>query len=167
MPERAPHVFGSRRRLVYFLIAKSIAEALFVAAVALYFLFTAMPPYFKGWGEVSARGVDGWAVNEAEPWERVEVYLYIDERFAANRVADSSRPDVKAAGRAKDEWHGYHFDLPALADGEHVARIYAMRASGGGGRRTLQLLGHALRFRVERGEAKSVSETVPIEGAKE
>jgi hypothetical protein len=78
------------------------------------------------------------------------VQLYIDGRFVASRVADLSRPDVKAAGRALDEWHGFSFETPPLDPGEHVARVYVVHESGEGVRRTLQLLGDPKRFRVEK-----------------
>lgn len=135
--------------LTHLLIAKSIAEALLVAALALAFYFITFPPYYRGWGEATSKAVAGWAVNEAAPWERVEVHLYIDGRFVALATANLSRPDVSAAGYAKDEWHGYVFDLPPLEKGEHEARIYARHESAGGRRQTLQLLGKPIPFRVE------------------
>ena len=141
---------AARSRLSYLLIAKSVAEAAFVAVLALVFYFTTFPPYYRGWGEATADArIAGWAVNEAAPWDRVHVYLFIDGGFVAYGVAALSRPDVSAAGYAKDEWHGYAFDLPPLANGEHEARIYAGHESAEGTRRTLQLLGNPIRFRVQ------------------
>jgi len=141
---------AARNRLTYLLIAKSIAEAAFVAVLALVFYFTTFPPYYRGWYEVTddAR-LAGWAVNEAAPWDRVEVYLFIDGNFVARTVANLSRPDVSASGYAKDEWHGYVFDLPPLEKGEHEARVYAIHESAEGARRTLQLLGKPIPFRME------------------
>ncbi|HYG79415.1 MAG TPA: hypothetical protein VD861_03460, partial [Pyrinomonadaceae bacterium] len=78
----------------------------------------------------------------------------IDGRFAGNRAADASRPDVLAAGRAADEGHGFVFDTPPLPPGEHEARVYAVHASGGGERRTLQLVDKPLTFTVGPAEAK-------------
>lgn len=140
---------ASRNGLSYLLIAKSIAEATLVAVLALTFYFTAFPPHYRGWGEVTARQqIAGWAVNEAAPWDRVEVYLFIDGRFVASRTANLSRPDVSGAGYARDEWHGYTFDLPPLEKGEHEAHVYAIHKSSGGARQTLQLLGKPIRFSV-------------------
>lgn len=147
---------ASRTGLIYLLIAKSIAETIFVAVLALTFYFTAFPPYYRGWGEATAQhSIAGWAVNEAAPWDRVEVYLFIDDRFVASRRADLSRPDVSGAGYARDEWHGYVFDLPPLEKGEHVAHVYAIHKSGEGTRQTLQLLGNPIRFRVEADSAQA------------
>lgn len=145
---------ASRSRLTYLLIAKSIAEAALIAALALTFYFTAFPPYYRGWGEVTPeQRIAGWAVNEAAPWDRVEVYLFIDGRFVASGTANLSRPDVSGAGYARDEWHGYLFDLPPLEKGEHEAHVYAIHKSAGGARQTLQLLGNPIRFSVEANSA--------------
>lgn len=141
---------GARNRLTYLLIAKSIAEAAFVAVLALVFYFTAFPPFYRGWGEATADArIAGWAVNEAAPWDRVDVYLFVDGNFVARGVANLSRPDVSASGYAKDEWHGYVFELPPLEKGEHEARVYAIHESAEGTRRTLQLLGKPIPFRLE------------------
>lgn len=128
------------------LIAKSIAETLLVATIAVVFYLTLFPPYFRGWGEATEHEIAGWAVNEAAPGEPVEVQLFIDGRLVASGLANHSRPDVQAAGWSTDEWHGYSFALPPLATGEHVAQIYAMHSNGAGKRRTLQLLGDSIRF---------------------
>jgi hypothetical protein len=135
-------------RLVHVLIAKSIAETLLVGALAVFAFITVLPPSFHGWGEVIESGISGWAVNNASPWERVEVQLFVDGKFAATRLANESRPDVLAAGWASDEWHGYRFQLATLSAGEHEARVYALHDSGGGARKSLQLLGDPILFLV-------------------
>jgi hypothetical protein len=146
---------AARTRLTYLLITKAIAEAIFVAVLALAFYFIVFPPYFRGWGEATPRGIEGWAVNDASPWDWVEVYLFVDGRFVARRTANLSRPDVAAAGYARDEWHGYVFELPPLDRGEHEASVYAIHRSGEGARYTLQLLGKPVRFRIEANAAVS------------
>jgi hypothetical protein len=137
--------------LTNLLIGKAIAETIFVAALALAFYFTAFPPYYRGWCEATPEGIQGWAVNNASPWDRVEVQLFIDGRFIARQTANLSRPDVRSAGYAGDEWHGYAFKLPPLESGEHEASIYALHGSNDDARYTLQLLGKPVRFRVEAG----------------
>lgn len=145
-------------RLTHLLIAKSILEALFVAALAVGFHYLAFNPYFRGWVDVAdATRVSGWALNEADHAAHIEVQLYVDGRFAASRVADLARADVLAAGRAMDERHGFSFDTPPLPDGEHEARVYAVHASSGGLRRTLQLIGRPMPFRVESRASRSAS----------
>ena len=134
---------------MHYLVAKSIVEALLVGTLAVGFYLSAFTPYLRGAVDVAdAQHVAGWAVNQAAPQTRVEVQLYIDGRYVGDAVADRSRPDVKAAAQAADEWHGFGFDTPKLERGEHEARVYAMHESGGGARRTLQLVGKPVRFRV-------------------
>jgi hypothetical protein len=138
----------NRPQLVNLLIGKSIAETILVGALAVGAYLNAFPPTFHGWGEavVESRSIAGWAVNDATPWERVEVQLFIDGKLSASQAANLSRPDVVAAGWAKDEWHGYNFTLTSLTTGDHEARVYALHESGGAARYTLQLLGDPIRF---------------------
>ena len=140
----------NKPRLVNLLIGKSIAETILVGAIAVGVFVKAFPPTFHGWGEAvtASRSIAGWAVNDAEPGERVEVHLFVDGKLSATQVASVSRADVAAAGWARDEWHGYNFALPALPAGDHEARVYALRASGGATRYTLQFLGDPIRFTV-------------------
>jgi len=139
----------ARRKLAELLIAKSITETLLVATIAVAFYLTLFPPFYRGWGETTARDIAGWAVNEASPWERVQVQLFIDGNFVAAAVANRSRPDVLAAGWSADEWHGYVIAAPPLPSGEHVAQVYALHSNGTGTRRTLQMLGDPIRFVVD------------------
>ncbi|MGI8733290.1 MAG: hypothetical protein ACR2LM_08310 [Pyrinomonadaceae bacterium] len=136
-------------KLYRILIGKSIAETLFVAVLAVGFFFTAFPPYFHGFGEATPGSISGWAVNSRAPFDRVEVQLFIDGSFAASGVANKSRPDVSQAGWSPDEWHGYSFPITQLSVGVHEASVYAVHESGGGIRRTLQLLGYPIRFSVD------------------
>ena len=135
-----------RSQLVNVLLGKSILETIFVGALALVVYVNNFPPTFHGWGEAvfETRSIAGWAVNNAAPWERVEVQLFIDGKLQATQVAQLSRQDVVAAGWAKDEWHGYNFVVNDLSPGEHEARVYALHRNGD--RYTLQLLGDPIRF---------------------
>lgn len=135
-----------RAQLINLLIGKSILETILAATIGVVVFLNVFPPAFKGWGEavVDTQSIAGWAVNNSEPWERVEVQLFIDGKLHGATVAQLSRPDVSAAGWAKDEWHGYNFVVPELAPGEHEARVYALHRSGD--RFTLQLLGDPVAF---------------------
>jgi len=128
-------------KLVHVLIGKSILETVLVGALAVFTFITILPPYFHGWGEVTSTGISGWVVNNASPWDRVQVQLFIDGRFQATALASEPRPDVSMAGWAKDQWHGYTFPLGSLTVGYHEARVYALHDSGGGARKSLQLVG--------------------------
>lgn len=137
-------------RLVNLLIAKSILETILVGTIAVVVYLNAFPPTFHGWGEAVAgtKSISGWVVSDADPWRRVEVQLFIDGKLIGTQVANLSRPDVVKAGWAKDEWHGYSFEVMGLAAGAHEARVYALHSSGQGARYTLQLLGDPIRFSV-------------------
>jgi hypothetical protein len=138
----------NKPQLVNLLIGKSIAETLLVGAIAVGAYLNAFPPTFHGWGEAvtESRSIAGWAVNDAAPWERVEVQVFVDGKLGGAQTANLSRPDVVAAGWAKDEWHGYNFPLSSITAGNHEARVYALRESGGAARYTLQLLGDPIGF---------------------
>lgn len=137
------------KRLTNVLIAKSIIETILVGTIAVVVHLKAFPPTFHGWGEAVAesQSISGWVVDDADPWRRVEVQLFIDGKLAGTQVAQLSRPDVVAAGWAKDEWHGYSFVVSNLPGGSHEARVYALHQSGD--RYTLRMLGDPIRFEVD------------------
>ncbi len=139
-------------RLTNLLIGKSIAEALFVAALAVIFSYQSFHPFFRGSVDAADEShVAGWVVDDAVPGARVEVQLFIDNHFAGSRTAHEARPDVAAAGRARDAFHGFIFDTPPLPRGTYEARVYAVHAAGSGEqRRALQMIGSPLTYTVER-----------------
>ena len=130
-----------------------MAEALLITAVAVGFYFATSNPYLRGvLDRADSQTVAGWAVDEAHPSARVELQLYIDDKFIADTAADQFRPDVHEAKRAEDDWHGFVFQTPRLQTGEHEARVYAVHSNGAGARRTLQLIGKPYRFRTDANE---------------
>ena len=137
------------KKLVNILLAKSIIETIFVGALAVVVYTKLFPPTFHGWGEavVESRSISGWAVDNADPWRRVEVQLFVDGKLVGTQVGQLSRPDVVSAGWAKDEWHGYSFVVSGLSVGMHEARVYALHKSGE--RYTLRMLGDPIRFEVD------------------
>jgi hypothetical protein len=138
----------NKPQLINLLIGKSIAETILVGAIAVGAYLNAFPPTFHGWGEAvtETRSIGGWAVNDADPWQRLQVQVFIDGKPGEEQIANLSRPDVAAAGWAKDEWHGYNFALPSFPAGNHEARVYVRHESGNAARYTLQLLGDPIRF---------------------
>lgn len=149
-PQTPPPAAARLSRLSRALIAKSIVEALFVVALAVYFAYANINPFFRGSiDKADQRTIEGWVVNEAKPDERVEVHLYIDGHFVSRRLADAPRADVLSAGRSFDAYHGFVFNTPALPSGDaYEARVYATHVTGGGERRVLQEFDGARRFGV-------------------
>lgn len=147
-------------KLAHALIAKSLAETVLVAALGIVFYLSAFPPYFHGWGEASPIGIAGWVVDRSAPWSSVEVQLFIDGKFVASALASQARPDVVNSGWSRDEWHGYSFLVPLLPAGVHEARVYALHASRGGIRQSLQLVGDPIRFMVDENGTMHKTETV-------
>ena len=137
------------KKLVNLLLAKSILETIFIGMLAVVVYAKLFPPTFHGWGEavVESRSIAGWVVNDADPWRRIEVQLFVDGKLVGTQVAQLSRPDVLAAGWSKDEWHGYSFVVSGLSVGMHEARVYALHQQGD--RYTLRMLGDPIRFEVD------------------
>ena len=134
-------------RTMQLVFAALVCVMLAAGAWTVWVEYNSFPPHFRGFGEVTRRGeVAGWAVDAARPGVRIEVELYIDGRFVAHSIATLPRPDVLAAGRATDADCGYRFPLPALAEGPHEARVYALHAPGPADLRTLKQRGDPLRF---------------------
>ena len=127
-----------------------MAEALLVTAVAVGFYFATTNRHLQGvLDRADVQTVTGWVVDQAQPSTRVEVQLFIDDRFAADAVAAQFRPDLREAHRAEDDWHGFVFQTPRLSPGDHEARVYALYSNGAGSRQTLQLIGKPFRFRTD------------------
>ena len=138
---------AARRRLATLLLAKLTLDLLFVAALAVYTHAVAFHPFFSGsLDSADSSSVRGWVVDRARPGAAVEVQLYVDGRFVSDSLADQPRPDVSAKGFAPDERHGFVFALDPPLGGEHEARVYAVHASRGGARHTLQQIGSPFRF---------------------
>jgi hypothetical protein len=138
---------AASRRLTTLLFAKLALDLLFVAALAVYTHSDAFHPLFSGaLDNADGSSVRGWVVDRARPDAPVEVQLYVDGKFVSDAPADQPRPDVSAKGFAPDERHGFVFTLDPPLRGEHEARVYAVHASRGGARRTLQQIGSPFRF---------------------
>lgn len=141
---------STRGRLTALVVAKLCLDLLFVAALAVYSHAVAFHPFFSGsLDHADGRSVRGWVVDRARPSSEVEVHLYVNGRFVAAGRADYPRPDVSKKGFAPDERHGFVFNLNPPLYGENEARVYAVSASRGGTRRTLQQIGPPIHFVVK------------------
>ena len=140
----------ARARLIHLLISKSMAETVLLAVVVVGFYFVTTNPNLRGvLDNADKTSVTGWAVDEGNPASRVELQLFVDDVFAGAGMANQYRPDVHDAKRAADDWHGFALPMPRLNPGAHEARVYAVHSNGAGSRRTLQLIGKPLNFRIE------------------
>lgn len=138
-------------RIVNVLIGKAILEALFVAALVTGFYVTAFHTNLRGEIEMSEGRIAGRAVDTNAPSALVEVQLYVDDRFiaggiAADGLANVARIGAPARNLPPDASHNFQFDIPPLEAGEHVAEVYAVRESGNGARKVLQLIGKPVSF---------------------
>src|SRR5260370_34120573 len=107
---------SSSTKLINLLISKSILDTVLVGTLAVGFYIKVFPPRFHGWGEATSHSISGWAVNNAAPWDRVQVQLFIDGNFIYTDTAGLARPEVLAAGWSRDEWHGYSFVISRLPE---------------------------------------------------
>ncbi|HKP36109.1 MAG TPA: hypothetical protein VJT71_04570 [Pyrinomonadaceae bacterium] len=140
----------TRANLLHLIIAKSVAEALLVTVVGIALYLVVTNTDLRGWlDQADAATISGWVVDERSAGSRVEVQLFIDDKFVEDRLASEFRPDVHQAQRANDNWHGFIFKTPPLAPGQHEARVFAVHRGGSGDRRTLQMIGKPIQFRVE------------------
>src|SRR5258706_16199553 len=114
----------SRSKLVHLLLSKSMAEALLVTAVAVAFYFSPTNRHLRGVLDRSdSQTVPGWVVDEAQPATRVEVQLFIDEKFAAGGGGGGVRPHPHQARPAGPGSHRAVFCTPsARRAGEATVR---------------------------------------------
>lgn len=133
-------------RLVHFLIGKAILEALFVAVLVAGFYVTVFHTNLRGECETNESGIVGWIVDASAPSAPLEIQLYVDDRFVAKSFANNWLHSAYFQRRAPVGSRRFQFDIPPLDAGEHVAEVYAVRESGAGARRVLQLIGNPVRF---------------------
>ena len=145
-PPRPPSLSShARTRLSRVLILKATAEALFVLTLALLFYQHNISASFSG--EVfpfDGRAVKGWVVNESDNAAQVEVQLFLDGKFAASSLAGHT-PQVEGGATDSASRKHFTFEIRDVEEGEHEARVYAVK-DGGEGKRTLKIVGEPLRF---------------------
>ena len=140
----------SRTTFLQLLLGKSICEGLVVTAVAAGLFLATTNSALRGWlDHADAQTISGWAVDDSNPGRRVEVQLFIDDKFIEQRIANELRPDVHQANRAADDWHGFVFKTPPLPAGEHEAKVYILHRGASFSRRTLQIIGNPIQFRID------------------
>lgn len=130
-------------RLTRLLLAKSFIEMLLVLSLVAGFYYVSFGARYRGaLEEVYPDGrISGWALDDAQPSSKVEVQLFIDDRFMASTLANLPSDSTGDA-------HRFIFNIPVTESGEHEARVYGVRASGDSSQRTLELIGRPLRFHI-------------------
>ncbi|HEX8556871.1 MAG TPA: hypothetical protein VF668_02150 [Pyrinomonadaceae bacterium] len=137
----------ARAWLARLVACKLALDLLFVGAFALYTHAGAFRGGFDGALEhADVRGARGWVVDLERPGAAVEVQLFVDGRFAASTVAEELRSDTPEGTPHGAGRRGFTFDFGGGLRGEHEARVYAVRESRGGARRTLHEVGGRLRL---------------------
>ena len=138
---------AARARIARLVAAKLMLDLLFVAALAAYtHADTLRPPFSGSLEHADARSVRGWVVDRTGGDEPVEVQLYVDGRFVASTYAGVPRPGAPAGPPAPGGRKGFVFELDPPLYGEHEARVYALRSTRGGSRRSLSRIGGPLAF---------------------
>ena len=132
-----------RRRLAQLVAVKLALDLLFVCGLAIYTHAVTYRSGFDGALEhADGQGVSGWVVDLEQQSAPVEVQLFLDGRFAAATLASEPAPsDSARRGR-----RAFVFQFGQPRNGEHEARVYAVRVGRGGMRRMLQQIGEPLRF---------------------
>jgi hypothetical protein len=141
-PER--HVLPARRALAAAVAVKLTLDLLFVCALAVYTQAVSFRADFDGVLEYAdGRIARGWVKYAGvSSSDSVELQLYVDGRFAAAGYSNSPY----AAGAVHGDRLGFVLSFPQLPPGEHEVRVYAVRVSRDGARRTLRQIGGPLRF---------------------
>jgi hypothetical protein len=144
-------------RLTRVLVAKSVIEALFVVALALYFFYPIFNSPVHGSIEVADQHtIAGWVINKSQPGMPIEVHLYIDGHFVSRHTAHTATSNSTHSFQSGA--YNFAFKTPLLAPGaEHEARVYVMRGASDGKRLLLQEIGAARQFRVTREKAMKTS----------
>ena len=138
-------------RLLHAFLVKSFLEIAVVCvavSVAAYWYFN---PQLRGAIDVAdEQRVAGWAIDSRRPGESIEVQLFIDERFAGERLANEPRDDLVRARVTASSHHGFSFSLDSLklTSGRHAVQVYALRSTTEGNRIMLPLAKYPLTFQV-------------------
>ncbi|OHA48559.1 MAG: hypothetical protein A2806_00115 [Candidatus Terrybacteria bacterium RIFCSPHIGHO2_01_FULL_48_17] len=76
--------------------------------------------------------ISGWAYDADAGSSPVEVHIYIDGVHRGTVSANDRRDDLVAAGVASDPYHGFTWNPPVLAPGEHTISVWTINSGGGG-----------------------------------
>ncbi len=105
------------RQRLYAVLVKGVLDLLLLTGIAGYAAWSNFPPSIRGAIDLAdPEQVAGWALDARHPGTVVAVQLFIDGRFRAAGLANTSRPDLVTAGVAPDPNHGFSFTLENRPD---------------------------------------------------
>jgi len=138
-------------RLLRAVLVKLFAEILFVCAVVSFAAFAYFNPALRGEIEVvNSERVEGWAYNPLATDERLEVQLFIDDRFVAATRADRQHDGLVArAGRQVDHCFSFTLAGQPLSTGRHRAQVYVVHGTPGSSRTLLPITKRGRLFEVK------------------
>jgi hypothetical protein len=141
-PDEPRRARSARGRIAKLVAAKLALDLVFVGASALYTHAVTFGRGFDGALEhADGRGARGWVVDLERPGEPVEVQVFENGRFVAAVLADEPRADDATGAR-----RNFTFKFARDLYGDREIRVYAVRASRGGERRTIQQFGERINF---------------------
>ncbi|MBV9926708.1 MAG: hypothetical protein JOZ96_16945 [Acidobacteria bacterium] len=128
-----------RKRLAKLIAAKLALDLLLVCGLAVYTYAVTYRTAFEGELEhADAFGVSGWVGGLEGEVAPLELQLFLDGHFVASAVAGEPSQGGRRAFL-------FRFEQPRY--GKHEARVYAVRESRAGARRTLQQVGGPLELK--------------------
>ena len=140
MQETSPQIAATK--MLKALIAKAGIEIFVVMAAISFAAYSHLNPPIRGAIDVAdSTRIAGWAYDPRAPEDRLEVQLFMDGKFVADKVADELRDDLVSAGAAVNSRHGFSFIVPELKlmNGVHSVNVYALRSGGGGNKSLLSI----------------------------
>ena len=140
MQETSPQIAATK--MLKALIAKAGIEIFVVMAAISFAAYSHLNPPIRGAIDVAdSTRIAGWAYDPRAPEDRLEVQLFMDGKFVAEKVADELRDDLVSAGAATNSRHGFSFIVPELKlmNGVHSVNVYALRSGGGGNKSLLSI----------------------------
>lgn len=74
--------------------------------------------------------VQGWAFDPDQPDVPIWLHTYVDGVFAGANLAELTRGDVATAFPGVNTNHGYSFNIPGVASGNHTVSVFAIDLEG-------------------------------------
>ncbi len=73
----------------------------------------------------------GWAYDQDNGTNPINVHIYIDGNPIANVLANLPRPDLVSSGITPDPFHGFDYAFVGLSAGTHTVDVYAINVPAG------------------------------------